>query len=346
MKVTPQQADAFINRPDPKIGLVLLYGPDQGLVAERRRRLIAGVLDQPDDPFRMAELSADRVVQGPGLLVEEAQAMSLVGGRRVVLVRQATDAAAKAVDMLLEQGGHEALVVVEAGDLGVSSSLRRTAEKAKHAAAVACYRADGHMLDSQLRDLLRGHGLTIEPPAMTYLAAHVGANREVTENEVAKLALYMGDAPGGRVTVADIEAVVGNSSALGVDRFVWAGLVGRPGDAARALERLLGEGQAPIRLIRAFASTFMRLLPLSARVSSGEAPGAVVNGLRPPVHFSQKESMGRALETWSTDRLEAGLALAVAAELACKRAQSPDRLLVRRLLHDLGRCEEVSASGS
>lgn len=346
MKVTPQQADAFVNRPDPSIGLVLLYGPDQGLVADRRRRLIAAVLDQPDDPFRMAELAADRVVQGPGLLVEEAQAMSLVGGRRVVLVRQVTDGLARAVDMLLEQGGHEALVVVEAGELGASSSLRRSAEKAKHAAAIACYRADGRALDGQLRDLLRAHGLAIEPQAMTYLAAHVGANREVTENEVAKLALYMGDAPGGRVTMADIEAVVGNSSALGVDRLVWAGLVGRPGDAARALDRLLGEGQAPIRLIKAFASTFMRLLPLSVRVASGEAPGAVIDGIRPPVHFSQKDSMRRALETWPTARLEAGLALAMAAELACKRAQSPDRLLVRRLLHDLGRSEEVAALGS
>jgi DNA polymerase-3 subunit delta len=341
MKVQPAQADAFCNRPDPKIGLVLLHGPDQGLVAERRRRLIQAVLDKPDDPFRLAELPADRVVQGPGLLVEEAQAMSLVGGRRVVLVRQATDALAKAVDALLAMGGHEALVVVEAGELGASSSLRRAAEKAAHAAAIACYRADGRSLDAQLRDLLRAQGLTIEPEAMAFLAAHVGANREVTQNEVAKLALYKGGAEGGRVTMADVEAVVGNSSALGIDRLVWATLVGRPGDAARALERLLGEGQAPVRLILGFAQTFMRLLPLAARVAAGEAPAAVLEAQRPPVHFSQKEPMRRALETWPASRLEAGLARTLSAELACKRARSPDRLIVRRLIHDLHPQHEV-----
>jgi DNA polymerase III subunit delta len=341
MKVTPQQADAFCNHPDPKTGLVLLYGPDQGLVVERRKRLIAAFLDQPDDPFRLAELHADRLVQGPGLLVEEAQAMSLVGGRRVVVVRQATDALAKAVEGLLGMGGHEAFVIVEAGELGGSSSLRRVAEKAKTAAAVACYRAEGRSLETQLRDLLRAQKLTIEPDAMAFLAAHVGANREVTQNEVAKLAIYKGDEPGSRVTLADVEAVVGNSSALGIDRLVWTGLVGRPSDAARALDRLLGEGQAPIRLIKGFASTFMRLLPLGARVAAGEAAAAVVEGIRPPVHFTQKDAMRRTLETWPMARLEAGLAMALAAERACKRAQSPDRLLVRRLVHDLGRIEEV-----
>ncbi len=346
MKVQPAQADAFCNRPDPAIGLVLLYGPDQGLVAERRRRLIAAVLDQPDDPFRMAELAADRIVQGPGLLLEEAQAMSLVGGRRVVLVRQATEALARAIDGLLAMGGHEALVIVEAGELGAGSALRRAAEKARHGAAVACYRADGRGLEAQLRDLVRGHGLTIEPDAMAFLAAHVGANREVTQNEVAKLALYKGDAPGGRVTLADVEAVIGDSSALGIDRLVWAGLVGRPGDAAAILDRLLGEGQAPVRLIRGFASTFMRLLPLRARVEAGESALAVVEAIRPPVHFTQKEPMRRALEAWPTARLEAGLAASLAAELACKRGRSPDQLLVRRLVHDLRQVEEVLPLGS
>lgn len=343
MKLPAQQADAFCNRPDPGTGVVLLYGPDQGLVAARRRRLIAALLDPPDDPFRLVEVSAERLVQAPGLLIEEAQAMSLVGGRRVVVVHQATDALSKALEALLNIGGHEALLIIEAGELGASSSLRRLVEKAKHGVAIACYRADGRHLDAQLRDLLRAQQLTIEPDAMTFLAAHVGANREVTENEVAKLALYKSDEPGGRVTLTDVEAVVGNSSALNVDRLVWGALTGPPGDAARALDRLLGEGQAPIRLIKGFSSTFMRLLPLSARVEAGEAPATVIEGMRPPIHFSQKDVMRRVLTTWSRARLEAGLVKTIDAELACKRAQSPDRLLLRRLIHELHAHEELDA---
>ena len=338
MIVKPQQAPSFCQRPQPGIGLVLLYGPDQGLVTERRRQLIQAVLGQPDDPFRLAELAMDRLQQAPGALHEEAQAMSLIGGRRVVLVRQATDGLAEPLEALLAMGGHEALVIVEAGELGKSSALRRLAEKSKAAAAIACYRADGRALDAELRDLLRAQGLAIEADGMAFLAAHVGADRELTRGEVEKLALYMGGdraAVGMRVSLADVEAVIGNSSVSGIDRLVWAGLVGRPGDAARALDRLLAEGQVPVRLIRAFAAMLLRLLPLRARVETGESAATVIESVRPPVHFSQKPAMQRALESWPVARLEAGLGLAHAAELAAKRAQSPDRLLLRRLLLDL-----------
>jgi DNA polymerase-3 subunit delta len=147
------------------------------------------------------------------------------------------------------------------------------------------------------------------------------------------------------VTLADVEASVGNSSVLGIDRLVWLGLIGRTGDAARALDRLLAEGQAPVRLIRSFASMMMRLLPLRARVDAGEAAASVVDGVRPPVHFSQKEPMRRALERWSTEQLDAGLHLALAAELAAKRARSPDRLLVRRLIFDLQQLSSGRVNG-
>jgi DNA polymerase-3 subunit delta len=335
VKVQTGSADGFCRRPDPAIGVVLLYGPDQGLVADRRRQLVEAVLGAADDPFRLTELEAERVTAAPGLLLEEAQALSLVGGRRIVLLRQATDTMAKPLAGLLGQGGHAALVIVEAGELGAGSALRRLAEKDRAAAAIACYRIDGAGLASQIRDHLRGLGLSAEPEAMAYLVEHLGGNRELTRAELEKLALYKGEDRAARITLDDVAAVVGNSSALYVDALVWACLVGRPGTAEPILDRLLGEGQAAVRLIRAISSALLRLLPLAARAARGEAPAAVVQGARPPVHFSQRASMQRALESWRAAGLEAALALALEAERRCKRARAPERLLLRRLVHEI-----------
>ena len=35
MKIEPRQVDAFLKKPDPRIRGVLVYGQDDGLVAER-----------------------------------------------------------------------------------------------------------------------------------------------------------------------------------------------------------------------------------------------------------------------------------------------------------------------
>lgn len=335
MKVQPAAADGFCRRPDPAIGLVLLYGPDQGLVADRRRQLIEAVLEAADDPFRLTELESERVTEAPGLLLEEAQALSLVGGRRIVLLRQATDSMAKPLAGLLGQGGHAALVIVEAGELGAGSSLRKLAEKDRAAAAIACYRAEGNSLASQIRDHLRGLGLSAEPDAMAYLVEHLGGNRELTRTELEKLALYKGEDRAARITLDEAAAVVGNSSALQVDALVWACLVGRPGRSGPILDRLLGEGTAPVRLIRAIATTLVRLMPPARRVSLGESPEAVVQSLKPPVHFSQRPPMQRALASWRPADLEAALGLAAEAERRCKRARAPEQLLLRRLIHEI-----------
>ena len=45
--------------PDRAIVAVLLYGPDHGLVRERADRLVSAVAGDANDPFRIAELSAD-----------------------------------------------------------------------------------------------------------------------------------------------------------------------------------------------------------------------------------------------------------------------------------------------
>jgi hypothetical protein len=48
--------DAFLARPDPGRPIILLYGPDAGLVRERADALVASAVDDPNDPFSMVRL--------------------------------------------------------------------------------------------------------------------------------------------------------------------------------------------------------------------------------------------------------------------------------------------------
>ncbi len=46
-----KEIDAFLARPDPGRPIILLYGPDAGLVRERAEALLASAVDDPNDPF-------------------------------------------------------------------------------------------------------------------------------------------------------------------------------------------------------------------------------------------------------------------------------------------------------
>jgi DNA polymerase-3 subunit delta len=105
MKISPDRADAFAARPDPKARAVLVYGPDEGLVRERVQTLMKTVVEDLNDPFRVADLAQSAVKSDPALLADEAAAMALTGGRRVVRLRDADDGVTKAFKALLDDPG-------------------------------------------------------------------------------------------------------------------------------------------------------------------------------------------------------------------------------------------------
>ncbi len=332
MRLPAARVEAFLDRPDPSIGLVLLFGPDAGLVAERAGRIGRSVVEDLADPFRVSELEPDRLRSEPQRLALEAQALCLLDGRRLVRVRGADDGITKAVELLLGLERIEALVVIEAGDLGPSSKLRQAAEKSAAAAAIGCWPEGERERAHTIRVLLAEHGLEAEPEALAFLVEQQGADRGVLRAEVEKLALYLGPEGGRTVRLADAAAVVGEGAALALDDAVLAALTGDAGRLERDLARLLAAGEEPVRILRATSTTLLRLLRLRAEVERGASIEAALAAARPPVHFRIKGRLAAALARWPSERLSAELARLVEAESELKRTGRPAGLLLRQAL--------------
>jgi DNA polymerase-3 subunit delta len=331
VKIAANQVERFLKAPNPKTPVALIYGPDEGLVRERVDRLIKSVLDDPKDPFRLSDLSADQVRSDPALLADEARALCLMGGRRVVRVRQAGDAIRSALKTLLAQDPIDALVVIEAAELGAGSSLRKQIEQAPNAAALPCYRDEGRDLSDLIDRLLAERGLRPDREARAYLIEHLGGDRAVTRAELDKLALYVDVENGAPVAIGfnDVAGVIGDSAAIGLDDLAHATTLGDFKAVERCLNRLLGEGQAPVRLIRVLLNHVTRLRRLALLVERGDAPDRAIAQARPPVHFRRKGEVKTALRRWSSASLGAAQARLLAVETACKTTGRPDGLLCR-----------------
>lgn len=345
MKLAPARVTAFLERPDPAIVAVLLYGPDAGLVAERGARLVRAIAGEPPDPFRSSELEPERVAARPALLLLEAQALSFTGGRRVVRLRDADDGLAAALRELLTLERAEALVVIEAGELGAGSKLRQLVERAPNAAAIGCWPEGERDRSTTVRNILAEHGLVAEPDALAWLADRLGADRGVMRGELDKLALYLADRspddrdrPGSRratVRLEDAIAVVGDGSALALDDAIFAALAGDGTRLERDLARLLASGEAPVRILRAASVTILRVYRLQCDLERGTALEEALANARPPVHFRIKDRLVAAVRRWRSDRLAAALARLLEAELEIKSGGRPEDLVCRHALAEL-----------
>ena len=64
------EVEAFVARPDKARPIVLVFGPDAGLVHERAEKIVHASVDDPQDPFALVRLEGDALSAEPSRLVE------------------------------------------------------------------------------------------------------------------------------------------------------------------------------------------------------------------------------------------------------------------------------------
>ena len=312
--------DAFLARPDPARPIILLYGPDAGLVRERADALLASAVDDPNDPFSMVRLDGDELSGEPSRLVDEAMTVPLFGGRRAIRVRAGSRNFASGVDTLADSPLKDCRVVIEAGELRAESPLRKACERAKTAVAIACYPDGERDLAKLIDDELRVSNLRLAPDARGVLMALLGGDRQASRNELRKLALYAHG--GGEITLDDVMAVVADASELKIDPIVDGAFAGKPDLVESEFGKAMIAGTYPGVIISAAQRQAAWLHKSALAVAEGTPVSTLLDGGFPRVHFSRKANVEMALRNFSVARL-AGIIDQLATAALDMRKQTP-----------------------
>ena len=330
MEIKTHQADRFVAKPPADLVAALVFGPDHGVVRERANALARTVVRDLSDPFRVTELEEESITADPAVLRDEAAALSMTGGRRVIRVRDAGNALAPVMADYLDEPAGEALIIFEAGDLAKSSALRQIFTKSDQAAAVACYPDTAQNLESLIWSTLSAHGLSIEADALPLLASRLGSDRGVTRSELEKLSLYAMDEK--RVTEEHINAVMGDESALRVDEIADSAGLGDYVRLDRNLSRMWAAGTAPASVLRRMMAHFQQVLATREEVARGQDAAAAMKKLRPPIHFSRNRSFLAQVSRWNSERLLQALTHLYEAEALTRTTGVPEEAVCSRAL--------------
>src|SRR5215470_10441196 len=307
------QVDAFVAKPTQPV--VLVFGPDSGLVRERAEALIRASVDDISDPFSLARLDGDDLASEPTRLVEEANTVPLFGGRRAVWVKVGSRNIAPAVEALIAATSPDCRVVIEAGDLRRNAPVRVLCERAKNAAALPCYEDDERTLDRLIEAELRECGLTMAPEARAALLPLLGGDRLASRSEIAKLALYVRGRD--RIELDDVIAVSADASALALDALLDAAFAGRTAEVEFQYDKARTAGTAPSAILAAAIRQVATLHRARLAVDAGQSATGAAEEMR--LHFSRKPAVEAALRAWTTPRLARAMSQLAEAALEARR---------------------------
>jgi DNA polymerase-3 subunit delta len=333
MIVKSQDAERFAAKPPTTLKAALVFGPDQGLVHERAEKIARTVVDDLKDPFRVVDFEESVLNADGARLFDEAAAISMMGGRRVIRIRSGGNALAKLFESFLDEPVGDALIVIEGGDLAKNSTLRKVFEESDDAAAVQCYGDSEQSLSGVVRDALKAQGLSISAEALDDAVSRLGSDRGVTRREIEKLALY---AHGHKsVSLEDVRATLGDESEVRVEEVLDATGEGDLKRLDLALERIWADDINAIAVVRSALGHFQKLLSAKAATDRGESIDGAMRKMWPPIHFSRTSSFKAQAMRWSEDKLGEALDLLLETEALCKTTAVPGEAVLGRALFNI-----------
>ena len=331
--VNSSAADRFIERWPAHVSFYLVHGADEGLVHERTKAIVRKAVKGDPDPLRVARLEGDAVARSPGTLADEAYAVSMFGGARAIWIDAQGRDLLPALEPLFARPPPDCTIVVRAGPLKRGTPLRTAFEKMTAGASIECYSDEAAALETLIEAEARAAELGVTPEAQSALVALLGADRQTTRGEVAKLMLYAGGK--SRIEAQDVEAIVCDAAPSNLDELIDHALLGDLPALEAAATRIFSEGGDPDYLMIRLGARLILLSRIRLEMEQDRSFDAACQLMFVKLPIAARRALSRQAERWTTESIARWLPAARAASSQVRTNPPLAKILATRALWSL-----------
>jgi DNA polymerase-3 subunit delta len=311
----------------------VLSGDEAFLKLRVRAALDQLLIGDADAAFAVSAIPGDRA-EWPTIRTE-LDTLPFLSPRRVVVIESADAFVTKYRPALEKYVAEPSKVGTLVLDVKTWPSNTKLAKLVPDGATISCKSPSQEKLATWCRDWAKSaYGKSLDADAAGWLAELAGTEMGVLDQELAKLAVYVGDTKA--ITREDVDRLVGR----GRNADTWAIFekiaTGRPADALALLERLIDQGEDPLALLGAFSWQLRQLGQVNSYLRSGHSPAAAMERAEvKPFTRGRVDALLRRLGRRRLDRLYDWL---LEADLGMKgSSQLPPKVILERLLVKLAR---------
>jgi DNA polymerase-3 subunit delta len=311
----------------------VLYGDEDFLKRQVLAALRERVPETAENAFGLSTYPGDKATFAA--VHDELQTMPFLSSRRLVVVENADPFVTKfraALEKYVAQPASKGVLVLDVKSWPANTRLAKLLEAD---AAIECKTPNTAKLASWCSQWVSArHGKQLANTAANLLVSLVGPDMGLLDQELTKLAIYVGTA--AKIESSDVDKLVGCSREENTWKIFDAVSEGRPKEALAILERLFDQGQDPLAVLGAFTFQLRRLAQVARLTEQGQSLASAMDRLGlPPFAKRGCEHQLRHLGRRRAERLYDWL---IEVDLGLKgSSQLPPRTLLERLVLQLAR---------
>lgn len=279
---------------------VLLYGENNSAI-ETKYSNILDIFKKCG--YEISDISPDRLKENENFLAEEFISISMFAGSTLYTLKllEKENNYTKIIENLFKNNDlskSENFLVITAGNLDTTSSLRKYAEKCELIACIACY-ADDKNIGAFIGTKLREYGFNFGTDVTKYLIENIGNNNLIIENEIKKIDLYKGN--DRNLTIDDVKKCVCDVAQTNYNDFCNNFCSFEKEKTFRIFNKLIQENIELIVIIRMMARYFLQLQKIRFMVDNGEQLEEVFK--KEKIFWKQQNFVKVHVQKWSLNKI-------------------------------------------
>lgn len=288
MQLKPNGILSSLNKESTPPLCALVYGQDTGLI-EQCANTYASFFSKKFD-CEVIKLSYDQISSDPSAFHNHINIVSMFSSFKFIIVNGCRESFDSKVQNIIENiNSKDVFILFKAEDIRKTSTIVKFFSKQKACFITPCYKQSiGELVAFASRTFKEnGYNFHVDAPAL--IVNSLPNDQKLIEIELEKLMLYKMEEK--FINIADVTTLLSNTSELSLDNLCLA--IGTRNYKMVELEikRVTRDDVNLVLILRTLLNYFTRILYIKQKTESGESLNNVINGIKPPIFFKQKENI-------------------------------------------------------